>query len=309
MGLLSRLKNLLPSTAAVKPDKALAHVFKGVTFSFDKNNEVPHFQPLEGIRQLLPVSIYMIPPIYWTNCFVIGGPADGCYIVDPSPKNRAEYEKLTNTLKKFGCTYAGIFVTHHHVDHHQHAPELARDFSLPIVMSETTFQWMQKRYGKNYLENIEVKFAAEGDVLTYWQGEEVTVYEVPGHDYGHLGLAPRSLEWFLVGDLIEDKSTVVIANAEGDMALYFQSLERIIQLDPKILLPSHGMPMQSTARLKQTLEHRKIREQQVLHLHEQGHSPEQMTAIIYKKINRRLRPLALENIKSHLAKLEQENNR
>ncbi len=311
MGLLRNLKNLLPRwgryrQAHLQVDDMLARVFKGITFSYDRENEIPYFQPLEGIQQLLPLSYYMIPPIFWTNCFLIGGPGETPCIVDPSPKDNEEYRKLVNTLKKFPYTYGGIFITHHHPDHHHLAPQLARDFSLPVTMSETTYQWLLKRHGKNYLDAVEVKFAGEGDVLTQWQGKEVKVYEVPGHDNGQLGLAADTLEWFLVGDLIEDKSTVAIGTEEGDMADYFASLERIIRMDPKLLLPSHGMVMKTTARLKETLDHRKIREQQVLHLRQKGKTPGQMVKIIYRNVDKRLWPLALENIKSHLKKLEKE---
>jgi ribonuclease/clavin/mitogillin len=311
MGLLRTLKNLLPpwgrfQKAISKPDDMLAKVFTGVTFSYDKKTELPNFQCLEGIQQLMPLSYYMIPPIFWTNCFIIGDPDSNSYIIDPSPKDNEEFRKLVNTLKKIQYPYSGIFITHHHIDHHHLAPQLARNFSLPVTMSETTYQWMLKKHGKSYLEAIEIKFAKEGDVLTRWQGKEVNVYEVPGHDNGQLGLAPVNMEWFLVGDLIEDKSTVVIGTEEGDMARYFASLERIIRLNPKLLLPSHGMVMETTARLKETLEHRKIREQQVLHLFEKDKTPEQMVKIIYRNVNRRLWPLALENIKSHLHKLERE---
>jgi glyoxylase-like metal-dependent hydrolase (beta-lactamase superfamily II) len=311
MGLLRILKNLLPpwgrfQKALPKPGDSLARVFKGVTFIYDKENEIPYFLPLDGIRQLLPLSYYMIPPIFWTNCFIIGDPGENRYIIDPSPKDNEEYRKLVNTLKKFQDTYSGIFITHHHIDHHHLAPQLARDFSLPVTMSETTHRWLLKRHGKNYLDAVEIKFAKEGDVLTQWQGKEVKVYEVPGHDNGQLGLAPDTMEWFLVGDLIEDKSTVVIGTEEGDMARYFASLERIIRMDPKLLLPSHGMVMETTARLKETLEHRKIREQQVRHLRQKGKTPEQMVKIIYNNVDKRLWPLALENVKSHLQKLEKE---
>jgi ribonuclease/clavin/mitogillin len=312
MELLRILKNLFPPWGRfpkthMNTDEALAKVFKGVTFSYDRENEIPSFQPLQGIHQLLPLSPYMIPPTLRTNCFIIGDAHEKPYIIDPSPKDGEEYRKLANTLKKPGYSYSGIFITHHHIDHHHLAPGLARDFSLPVTMSETTYQWIKRRCGKNYLDALEIKFVKEGDMLTRWMGKEVKVYEVPGHDSGQLGLAPESMEWFLVGDLIEDKGTVVIGTEEGDMARYFESLERIIRLDPKVLLPSHGMVMETTARLKETLEHRKMREQQVLHLHRKGKTPAQMVKIIYSSVDRRLWPLALENIKSHLQKLEKEN--
>ena len=96
------------------------------------------------------------------------------------------------------------------------------------------------------------------------------VYPIPGHDAGQLALAPESLRWFIVGDLIQSLGTVVISTPEGDMATYFQTLEKIIELGPSVIVPSHGTPMRSTFRLQATLQHRREREKAVLELHADG---------------------------------------
>lgn len=280
---------------------------KTFEFSYDNDNEVPWFQPLAGVYQLIPIS-FTFPPdyVHRTNCFVFGDPGERLVLVDPSPKDDQEYEKLVNTLNKFGFTYTDIFLTHHHGDHHQKAPRLAREFSLPITMSQDCHQRILKQKGEKYFAGIEIKFAKEGDILTRWLGKNVKVHEIPGHDEGQLALAPETMEWFIVGDLVQSTSTVVISEKEGDMAKYYQSLERVIQLDPKVLLPSHGIPIGTTFQLEDTLKHRRYREQQILHLYKKGKTPEQMVKIIYRGVDRRLWPLALENIKSHLKKLEKE---
>ena len=279
---------------------------KGFAFHWDETNEVPWFQPLGGIEQLLPIAFTFPPYLHRTNCYIIGDAGERRFVVDPSPQDDIEYGKLVNTLKKFKFT--DIFITHHHPDHHQGVPKLARDFNIPITMSKYTHQRLLKRKGKTYLKDLEIKLVQEGEILTRWLGKAVKVYEIPGHDEGQLALAPESMEWFLVGDLIQDTGagTVVIGSEEGDMAKYYHSLEKIIQLDPKVLLPSHGILIGSTHRLKQTLHHRKYRERQVLGLYRKGKTPEQMVKMLYQGVDRRLWPLALENIKSHLKKLEQE---
>ncbi len=276
-------------------------------FSYDNDNEVPWFQPLAGVYQLMPIS-FTFPPdyVHRTNCFVFGDPGERVVLVDPSPKDDREYQKLVDTLKKFGFTYTDIFLTHHHGDHHQNAPRLAREFSLPITLSQDSLQRILKQKGEKYFAGIELKFAREGDMLTRWLGKSVKVYEIPGHDEGQLALAPGTMEWFIVGDLVQSTSTVVISEEEGDMGKYYQSLERVIQLDPKVLLPSHGIPIGTTYQLADTLKHRKYREQQILHLYKKGKTPEEMVRIIYRGVDRRLWPLALENIKSHLKKLAKE---
>lgn len=280
---------------------------KGIEFSYDDDNEVPWFQPLAGVYQFIPIS-FTFPPdyVHRTNCFVFGDPGETVVLVDPSSKDDHEYEKFVNTLKKLEITYTDIFLTHHHGDHHQKAPRLAREFSLPITMSQDTYQRILEQKKEKYFAGIEIKFVKEGDILTRWQSKNVKVYEIPGHDEGQLALAPETMEWFIVGDLIQSTSTVVISVKEGDMAKYYQSLERVIQLDPKVILPSHGLPIGTTYQLEDTLKHRKYREKQILHLYKKGKTPEEMLRIIYRGVDRRLWPLALENIKSHLKKLEKE---
>jgi len=279
---------------------------------------IPCVLPVDGIDQL-PVVSFIFPPklVHRTNCFLIGDKDDNKLIIDPSPTGAEEYQRLVNTLNSFEYTYTDIFITHHHSDHCQNAQQLAKEFSIPIIISEDSFRRILKKSRQGPFENITIKFAREGEVLTHWNGQEVKVYEIPGHDEGQLALAPESMTWFLVGDLIQGPgtpgtgpggggSTVVIAAEEGDMQKYFRTLEHIIRLNPKYLLPSHGMVLESVAPLEKTLEHRKEREQQVLKLFKQGKTPEQMTAKIYKRVNKALWPLAMENIKSHLKKLEQE---
>jgi glyoxylase-like metal-dependent hydrolase (beta-lactamase superfamily II) len=279
---------------------------KNFTFYRKANYEIPWFQPMEGIQQLLPISFTYPPYIIRTNCFIIGDPGEKRFAIDPSSHDDGEYKKLLAALKESGFT--AIFITHHHPDHHQGAAKLARDLAIPITISKDSYQRILKRKGKNYFKNLEINFAKEGDLLTRWLGKKVKVYEIPGHDEGQLALAPESLEWFLVGDLIQEKGAgaVVIGGEEGDMTKYYRSLERIIRLNPGVLLPSHGMLVTSTHRLKQTLKQLDLREKRVLALYKKGNTPRQISKIIYYNVEQKRLRFGLQNIKSHLKKLQQE---
>src|SRR3546814_20810533 len=81
---------------------------------------------------------------------------------------------------------------------------------------------------------------------------------------------PYDLAWCIVGDLIQGIGTVVIAKPEGDMRKYFATLERLIALNPRVIIPSHGMALGTVYRLEETLKHRRQREQQVLSLWREG---------------------------------------
>lgn len=277
--------------------------FGDLSPQFDEDHYVPILEPLSGLR-ILPVPCNSIPPANRTNAFLIGDEHTSKILVDPSPDSPEILKNLLRTLMRDHVR--ALFLTHHHPDHHEHAPDLARQLDVPIWMSADTRSRIVQKLGSDYFAGLKVEIKQEGDRLTNWKGEAVLVHEVPGHDAGQLALAPESLRWFIVGDLIQSVGTVVIAAPEGDMAAYFQTLERIIKLGPAVIIPSHGMPMRGTCRLSATLQHRRERETAIQELHVRGKTQTEMLDIIYHAIDRHLRPFAMENIKSHLAKLRQD---
>ena len=272
-----------------------------LNFSYDAENHVPYIESVKSVRQLMPLSNTLLPATR-TNAFLIGdeGPK---ILVDPSPKDAAEYKKLKNTVALFGMDK--ILLTHHHPDHHESAPDLAREFKLPMLMSRDTFDRLEKKL-PGYFKGIDVHLVKEGDVVTSWLGRDVIVHEVPGHDEGQIALAPSDLSWFLAGDLFQGVGTVVIGDDEGDMKKYFETLEKVIALKPLVLFPSHGIGLGGVQILVNTLEHRKERERDILKHHQSGLSEDQILEILYAKVDQRLWPYALKNIRKHLEKLKSE---
>ncbi|MBL7663988.1 MAG: MBL fold metallo-hydrolase [Bacteriovoracaceae bacterium] len=275
---------------------------KDLDFTYDDATEVPMIESINGLKQLMPLS-NTLPPANRTNCFVIGDKGEKVFAVDPSPKDEDEYKKLVNTIKNLQIT--DIFITHHHIDHCQYADQLARDLNCPISLSQYTHDKLLKRPG--YFKDVKVRIVKEGDVVTKWLGKIVKVFEIPGHDEGQLALAPESQEWFIAGDLFQGAGTVVVGGEEGDMIKYFNTLRRVIQLNPQVLFPSHGIGLGGVEIMKKTLEHRLMREEQVKELYLQGHSEDKILSTIYFETPSKLLPYALENIRSHLKKLKIEN--
>ena len=277
-----------------------------MSLPYDPETEVPMIESIHGVRQFLPLS-NTFPPANRTNSFIIGDGVKGApkLLIDPSPKDEAELLKFLKSVNKIG--FDSIFLTHHHPDHYQFVREIALQFNVGIELSSDTLIRIKNNSGDHYFDNIPLTIRKEGDIVTKSLGQDVGVYEVPGHDEGQLALAPANLNWFLAGDLIQTIGTVVIQAPEGDMKKYFHSLERVIALNPKNIIPSHGIIIGGTNKLIETLNHRKMREASILKLFEEHKSEMEMLEIIYQGLEASLVPYALKTIQAHLKKIKEEN--
>lgn len=269
----------------------------------DGQRRITCIESINGIRQYF-VPSNTLPPAENTNCFAIGDDSEQRLIIDPSPKNEKHLKRLQEILNEEHFSH--IFITHHHGDHNQFADRLAREYDVPMLMSADTHDRLSRRRGKKFFAEVDVQLVEDQQVLCQWLGQPVRAYAIPGHDEGHLGLAPDNKAWFIVGDLIQGIGTVVIAEPEGHMGRYFQSLEKVIDLAPQVIYPSHGVGMGTTFRLEETLRHRKMREARVLELSQQNAGESELLEDIYPDLHPGLKPLALCNIRSHQKKLREE---
>ncbi len=283
---------------AERPDAAVVSRLR----DYNEVDGIPEIEPLRGVLQM-PVRSNTLPPADRTNCFQIGDAGSPKLLIDPSPANREELDKLCRHLAGRGISE--VFLTHHHPDHREYANDLARHLGVPMAMSADTHERIGRQQ-PGYFDGLTVKTYVDGDVATLWLGHPLRVIAVPGHDEGQLALMPDNRAFCIVGDLIQGVGTVVISPPEGDMRKYFATLEKVIALAPKVIWPSHGTALGGTYYLELTLKHRRAREAQVKALFEAGHSVEQMLAEMYVGTDPRLMPLARINIEGHLAKLRAE---
>lgn len=275
------------------------HQFIDISYNYDASREIPMIESLKGVKQFLPLS-NTFPPAKRTNCFLIGE-----VLIDPSPANIEEFNKLLFSLSKHKIK--SVFITHHHPDHHEFLPQLIEHLKCEVGMSALCEKFISKRCGSDYLKDLKLKHYVDGDILcTDARGEKIKLMSVPGHDASQLALYPQSMSWFLAGDLIQGVGTVVVGGYEGNMSDYFNSLEKIIKLNPLFTIPSHGIIMGGVHKLQETLDHRKKRENEIRHFLEQGLDMQQICDEIYSKLADNLRPYALKTLKSHIIKIEQE---
>ena len=216
----------------------------------DHERELPYIELLKGVGYI-PVPSNTLPPAHTTNSLILGDEGNLRIITDPSPESDEVLSRLIYTMKKYQVE--AILLTHHHPDHHERLPQLARQLKLPVICSAKTQQRLSIRFGEDYLQGIEVKDISQDDIITQWLGRDIICHELPGHDDGMVGLATEDMSWFYVSDLVEPFTTVVIPEPEGDMQVYFDTLKRVIAMNPKVIIPSHGMPMGGIHLLEKTL--------------------------------------------------------
>ena len=292
--LISPIKKIL--------EKLLERNLEYVDFDLNRFDKllVPTIETIFGLKQIMPLSSTILPATR-TNAFLLGD--NEKVLIDPSPKNHDEYLKFLKTVQTENIQT--ILISHHHGDHHQFAPQMARELSVPIKISEDSYKRILTK-DSQYFDQVEIVFLKDKDFLVDWIGKKVRVYSIPGHDEGHFGFAPDSMEWFIVGDLFQGVGTVVVGGAEGDMIKYMQSLRQIVELKPKCVIPSHGIALGGTKILEKTLKHRLLRETQILELLKNNKTIDEILDIIYFNIPVGVLKYARANIIAHIDKLETE---
>jgi glyoxylase-like metal-dependent hydrolase (beta-lactamase superfamily II) len=131
----------------------------------------------------------------------------------------------------------------------------------------------------------------------------------PGHAPDHLCFWHEETRTLFCGDLaVRGTSVWIPSSLQGDLAAYLASLRRVLALQPARLLPAHGPTIEEPEKLlRQYLEHRRQREEQVIEALRSGETePDAIVRRIYEGLDGNLFHLARESVISHLVKLERE---
>lgn len=225
-----------------------------------------------------------------TNAYVVGDRR--VVIVDPAGRSE-RLERLVDDR-----TVEAIVVTHAHSDHVGMVDEYASRFDAPTVALEGWRDRFARRVGRPPDRTV-----PDGGSLSLSDGVDLLAVATPGH-------APDHVLWVvgdeaISGDLVMAEGSVYVGGEDGDMAAYFESLRKLVDLGATRLHPGHGPAVDDPDRtVAGLLEHRLDREREIREAVEDG-----LTAVpaivdaIYERDIEHVRDLAEATVIAHLEKL------
>ena len=218
-----------------------------------------------------------------TNSYLIDCGNGEAVCIDPGPADTAHVSAIVERAERMACRIRTIAMTHGHPDH---AP------AAPILQSRTGASISTGRHPIH---------------------AGITLLEVaaaPGHAADHVVYyEPREAALF-TGDTVLGAGYVVVAPPGGDMRAYQQTLEMLRDrfANARTIYPGHGEPIRDPAgKLADYIEHRKIRERQILDVlaHHSSTIPD-VVETIYRDTPEVLWPVAARQVLAYLIALQRE---
>jgi glyoxylase-like metal-dependent hydrolase (beta-lactamase superfamily II)/8-oxo-dGTP pyrophosphatase MutT (NUDIX family) len=213
----------------------------------------PRIEFLHGFW-VFPVRTRTLPPASCTNVWMPGGRR--FVVIDPGSGEPGENARLLAVIGKrvaTGDAVHAIVLTHHHRDHVSGVGTIASALGVPVMAHAETLARIPALPA-----GVATRSLGDGDTLDL-DGMTLRAVHTPGHAPGHLAFFDAARRVLIAGDLVSGLSTILVGFADGDMDAYLDALRAAAALDPKMVFPSHGLPLPGRA-LAATIAHREERE-------------------------------------------------
>ena len=257
-------------------------------------------QVAPGVRRVLAHNPNAFT-FHGTGTYIVG--TGTLAVIDPGPLQTEHVEALLAATK--GERISHILITHTHNDHSPAA--------LPLKQATGAKTYGFGRHGGSRTnEGVDVEEggdqAFEPDVvvrdgdLIEGDGFVFEALHTPGHTSNHICYGLKEAGAFFSGDHVMGWSTTVIAPPDGNMAQYFQSLQKLLVRKDNVYYPTHGNPVREPQQfVLQLIAHRHAREEQIEVCVRHGLSSiTEMVGVIYSEIDKRMHPAAARSVLAHL---------
>jgi glyoxylase-like metal-dependent hydrolase (beta-lactamase superfamily II) len=230
-----------------------------------------------------------------TNQYLLG--KNEITVVDVALSSRDNLDGIIEQAEAMGGKIEKILLTHIHSDHCGGALALKKRAGAKLGIS---------RLRAGYVGEEDFTYG-EGDEIPY-DGGKLKVVHTPGHESGHCCFYEPESTDLLTGDHILGRGTTVIPPPDGDMADYIHSLEKLLNLKIRRLLPGHGPEVNDPyGKIREYIDHRLMREKEILKCMSEGEQTiAAITGRIYTDTPSALQSMARLSVEAHLIKLVKE---
>ena len=235
-----------------------------------------------------------------TNTYLIGTGSQR--ILLDTGSGVPEYPAVLERAIEFaGCDgIQEIVLSHGHPDHVGGAADVIGRYG-PLRVSKRPWP------GVDDPATLELTPLADGEVVRT-EGATLRAIHTPGHAEDHLCFLLEEERALFSGDNVLGVGTTVIPGRGGDLLDYMNSLKRLLDEVPGVIYPAHGPRIEDgVAKLREYLDHRRQREQQILDA--VGAGCARVTEVVnrvYAGYPESLHAAAGSSVSAHLLKLERE---
>ncbi|MBI2170642.1 MAG: MBL fold metallo-hydrolase [Chloroflexi bacterium] len=196
-----------------------------------------------------------------------------------------------------------IAITHRHGANVGGASAIQKAYGGVIVSTP-----MEKEFVDAALEGTSVgKTVQDGETVSLG-GLTLEFIHASGHTFGSLGVFLREQRALFTGDNVMGVGTSVINPGQGEISQFMATMEKFLRYNAQVIYPGQGPVVKDPrAKLEELIAHRKERENQVLAQLATGpKTVEELFRAIYTDLDERRHNMARNQVRSQLAKLQQE---